>query len=84
MKPITPPEDISASDYVALTLRQLALMLDPRLGRLSVLAETLEMTPAALHLWVENGRIPEKPCRRLLERFGRKWVNFARLTGDAE
>ena len=81
MKPITPPADISASDYVALTLRQLALMRDPRLGRISVLADELDMKPATLHLWIANGRIPVKPCTRLRKIFGRKWVDVKRLTG---
>lgn len=83
MKPITPPDDITPSDYVALTLRQLALILDPRLGRLSVLAKEFDMEPATLHLWVKNGRIPAKSCRRLFNAFGRKWVDVKRLTGDA-
>lgn len=83
MKPITPPEDISASDYVALTLRQLALMLDPRLGRISVLAEELGLEPATLHLWISNGRIPVKSCEKLRKKFTRKWVNVKRLTGGA-
>ena len=82
MKPITPPANINASDFVALTLRQLALMRDPRLGRLSVLADDLGMQPATLHLWISNGRIPPKPCRRLLKQFGRKWIDVARLTGE--
>lgn len=83
MKPIPPPAEISASDYVALTLRQLSLILDPRLGRLSALAEELNLQPATLHLWISNGRIPPKPCKRLLKRFGRKWVDVARLSGGA-
>jgi len=83
MKPIPPPADISASDFVALTLRQLALMGDPRLGRLSKLAEQLSVQPATLHLWISNGRIPPKPCKQLLKKYGSRWVNFARLTGEA-
>lgn len=83
MKPITPPDDLTPSDYVALTLRQLALMSDPRLGRISVLAEGLGLEPATLHLWIKNGRIPAKPCRRLLKAYGRKWINVERLTGGA-
>lgn len=83
MKPITPPDDISRTDYVSLILRQLALMVDPRLGRLSFLADELELHPTTLQLWITNGRIPRKPCRRLLKRFGRKWINIDRLSGDA-
>lgn len=81
MKPITPPEDISRTDYVSLILRQLALMLDPRLGRLACLAEEIEVHPTTLQLWITNGRIPRKPCRRLLKRFGRRWIDFDRLVG---
>ena len=84
MKPLTPPEDISAPDFVSLTLRQVTLMVDPRLGRLSMLAEEFDWHPSTLTQWVKNGRIPRKPCRRLLKRFGRKFINFDRLTGASD
>ncbi len=79
MNPITPPDGLSASDYVSLTLRQLALILDPKLGRLPLLAEEFGWHYSTLQLWIKNGRIPPKPCKRLLKHFGRKWVNFKRL-----
>ncbi len=82
MKPITPPEDITPSDFVSLTLRQAALIVDPKLGRLAVLAQQFELHPSTLQVWIKNGRVPRKPCRRLLKRFGRKFIDFDRLVGD--
>lgn len=82
MKAITPPDDLTSSDFVSLTLRQAALIVDPKLGRLSVLAEQFELHPSTLQVWIKNGRVPRKPCRRLLKRFGRKFINFDRLVGD--
>ena len=81
MKPLNPPEGLNSSDFVSLTLRQAALMIDPKLGRLSILAEEFELHPSTLQVWIKNGRIPRKPCRRLLKRFGRKFIDFARLVG---
>lgn len=83
MRPITPPDDISPSDYVSLILRQLALQFDPKLGRLSYLADEFDLHVSTLQMWITNGRIPPKPCRRLLKRFGKKWIDVSRLTGDA-
>lgn len=80
MKPIPPPDDLSASEFVSVTLRQVALMVDPKLGRLSILADAFDLHPSTLQVWIKNGRIPKKPCRRLLKRFGRKWINLDRLT----
>lgn len=82
MKPISPPDDISASDFVSLTLRQVALMLDPKLGRLAVLADEFDLHPSTLQAWIKKGRIPRKPCRRLLKRFGRRFIDFDRLAGE--
>lgn len=83
MPPITPPDDLSDSDYVSLTLRQLALIIDPRLGRLPALATHFDWHYSTLQMWIRNGRIPPKPCNRLVKRFGKKWVNVKRLTGEA-
>ena len=81
MKPITPPDDISRTDYVSLILRQLALMRDPKLGRLSILADEFDLHPSTLQVWITNGRIPPKACRRLLKAFGKKWIDYDRLVG---
>jgi len=84
MKPINPPDDISSSDYVSQTLRLLALIVDPKLGRLAMLADEFELHVSTLQMWIKNGRIPRKPCRRLLKRFGRKFVDLDRLVGGAD
>ncbi len=81
MKPLIPSEDLAPSDFVAMTLRQVTLLVDPRLGRLPVLAEEFDWHPSTLQQWIKNGRVPRKPCRRLLKRFGKKWIDFDRLTG---
>lgn len=84
MKPIIPAADISCTDYVSQTLRQVALIVDPKLGRLAALADEFDLHPSTLQLWIKNGRIPRKPCRRLLKRFGRKFIDLDRLVGDSD
>lgn len=81
MKPLSAPPDLSRRDFVSLTLRQCALILDPRYGRLSLLADEFDLHETTLGQWIRNGRIPRKPCKRLLKRFGRKWIDFDRLVG---
>ena len=84
MKPLPAPPDMDRTDYVSQTLRLCALVLDPRYGRLSALAEEFDLHETTLNKWINNGRVPRKPCRRLLKRFGRKLIDFDRLTGDNE
>lgn len=82
MQPTKAPPDLSREDFVSFTLRQCALTIDPRYGRLSVLAESFDLHESTLNVWIRNGRVPRKPCRRLLKRFGRKLIDFDRLVGD--
>lgn len=82
MQPAKAPEDISDEDYVAFSLRQCALQLDPRYARFAVLADELELHESTLNTWIRNGRIPAKACRRLLSRFGKKLIDFNRLVGE--
>jgi hypothetical protein len=82
MKPIAPATDATPQDCVSLALRQCALIVDPRYGRLSALAEEFDLHETTLNTWIRNGKIPRKPCRRLLKRFGRKFIDFDRLVGD--
>ena len=81
MKPLPAPPDMNPTDFVSQTLRQCALMVDPRYGRLSALAEEFELHETTLNAWILKGKIPRKPCRRLLKRFGRKFVDLDRLVG---
>lgn len=83
MKPLPVPSDMDDSDYVSQTLRQCALILDPRNGKLTALEDEFDIHVTTIRTWMRNGRIPPKPCRRLLKRFGRKWINVERLTGGA-
>ena len=82
MKPLPAPPDMKPEDFVSQTLRLCALLVDPRYGRLIVLAEEFDLHETTLNRWITNGRIPRKPCRRLLKRFGRKFIDFDRLTAD--
>lgn len=79
MKPLPAPLDMDRSDFVSQTLRQCALIVDPRYGRLESLADEFDLHATTLNRWITNGVVPRKPCRRLLKRFGRKFVDFDRL-----
>lgn len=81
MKPLPAPPDMSRTDFVSQTLRQCALLLDPRYGRLAALSQEFDIHETTLNLWMRKGRVPRNPCRRLLKRFGKKWIDFDRLTG---
>lgn len=82
MQPIDTSE-MSQKDFVSVTLRQCALLVDPRYGRLSSLGEKLDIHETTIRLWIRLGYVPEEPCRKLLKEFGKKWVDFDRLTGGA-
>lgn len=82
MNPIPPSPELSREELVSLCLRQCALVLDPRYGRLSVLADTFELHETTLGLWIRQGRIPAKPCKRLMRRFGKRLVNVELLVGQ--
>ncbi len=82
MKPLPAPPDMSPTDFVSQTLRQCALVIDPRYGRLGALADEFDLHETTINKWIKNGRVPRKPCRRLLKRFGRKFIDFDRLVGD--
>ena len=82
MKPLPTPPDMDRAAFVSQTLRQCALILDPRYGRLTALAEEFDLHETTLNKWINSGRVPRKPCRRLLKRFGRKFIDFDRLVGD--
>lgn len=81
MKPIPAPSELDDSAYVSQVLRQCALILDPRNGSLAAFEDEFDIHVTTVRTWIRNGRIPPKPCRRLLKRFGKKWIDFARLTG---
>jgi len=83
MNPINPPENLSRTDLVSLTLRQCALALNPRTGYLKDLAEEFDWHESTLRVWIENGRIPEKAAKRLCRRFGKRLVNVELLSERA-
>lgn len=82
MNPLPAPRDMDRSDYVSQTLRQCALLLDPRYGRLSSLSAELDIHETTMNKWIHKGYIPRNPCRRLVKRFGKKWIDLDRLTGN--
>ena len=82
MKPIPVPPDINQEDYVSVTLRQCALIVDPKYGSLAQLAATLGLHETTLRVWIRNGRVPHKHGFALLKRFGKKFIDFDRLVGD--
>lgn len=82
MKPIPVP-DVSQEDYVSVVLRQCALIVDPKYGSLTQLAGSLGVHETTLRLWIRNGRVPHKYGLALLKKFGRKFMDFDRLVGDA-
>lgn len=75
MTPLQIPDGADRETIVSLTLRQCALVIDPRYGKLSALADEFELHPTTLSLWIREGRIPIKAARRLQRRFGKKLVN---------
>jgi len=75
MTPVEAPPGISREDFISFTLRQCALSVDPRYGKLSSLAQSLDMHESTLHVWVRNGRIPKKAARILQRKFGKKLAN---------
>lgn len=83
MKPLPAPPDMEPTAFVSQTLRQCALLLDPNTGSLSALEDEFDIHVTTIRTWIRKGRIPPKPCRRLLKRFGRKWIDVARLSGGA-
>ena len=82
MKPIPVPTDINQEDYVSVTLRQCALIIDPKYGSLAQLASHLGLHETTLRVWIRNGRVPHKHGLTLLKRFGKKFIDFDRLVGD--
>lgn len=83
MKPLPAPPSMEPSEFVSQTLRQCALILDPLTGRLTALEEEFGIHATTIRVWIRNGRIPHRPCLQLLKRFGKEWIDFDRLTGDA-
>lgn len=81
MKPIPVPQELTPKEFVSVSLRQCALMLDPEYGRLSVLSHDLGVHETTVRLWIRTGQVPHKYGIALLKRFGKKWVDFDRLTG---
>lgn len=81
MNPIPPSDEHSREDLVALCLRQCALLVDPRYGSLQALADELEIHISTLQLWIKQGRVPPKACKRLVKRFTRRYVNFDLMVG---
>ena len=83
MTPITPPDDADRTTIVSLCLRQCALIVDPKNGHLTKLAEHLDLHSVTLSKWISDGRVPRKSAKRLARRFGKKFVDVDLLVGDS-
>ena len=81
MTPIIPPDDADRTTIVSLCLRQCALIVDPKNGHLTKLAEHLDLHPVTLSKWLSDGRVPRKSAKRLARVFGKKFVNVDLLVG---
>jgi hypothetical protein len=61
---------LTPSERVSHALRQMALIVDPAEGKLSALAEKIQVHPATLSSWIANGDIPEFQEAKLKSHFG--------------
>lgn len=73
--------ELTREEAVSLVLHRCALQLDPRYGRLALLAEEFDLHPSTITYWMRNGRVPPKAARRLLRRFGKKLIDIDFLIG---
>ena len=78
------PDGCDRQTVVAFVLRQCALAVDPRYGKLSVLAEEVDVHYTTLSLWIQQGWVPTRAAKRLQRRFGKKLINIELLTLRAE
>jgi len=70
MHPTTKPRDQwSREEIVGFHLHTLALHVDPRDGRLSLLADAIEVDAVTIGRWKTQGYVPMFQVRRLLNRF---------------
>lgn len=74
---MTPSDNEDSSTAVSLALRRCALVIDPRYGKLSSLADEFDLHATTLSKWISNGRIPLKAARRLQKRFGKSLINLS-------
>jgi hypothetical protein len=67
-------DSMSRNDLVSHHLRRLALIADPTKGRLTWLAEELDVHTVTVSTWIAQGYVPMFQCKKLQKRFGKKAV----------
>lgn len=72
-------DTLTANELVSYHLRHMTLLLDPLNGHMTRLAESLEVHPRTLRVWIENGHVPPHQYRKMLKRFGKKHVIMSDL-----
>jgi hypothetical protein len=63
-------DSLTPSERVSHALRQFALIVDPAEGKLTALADELNVHPATLSAWIANGHVPEFQIPKLKKSFG--------------
>jgi len=74
-----PREEWTRQEIVSHALRSCALQIDPKLGRLKVLAEAMNRHETTISEWIAAGRVPAPSARWLQRRFGKKLADAAEL-----
>ena len=67
---IKPLHKLSRSEVVSFVLRSIALKLDPKLGRLTVLANEIPVHEVTLSGWIKQGYVPQPQVEVLQKKFG--------------
>lgn len=70
MSAIKPRDEMTRTELVSYILRSCALLVDPRLGLLRSLAETLEVHEVTVSAWIAQGYVPQHQALKLNKRFG--------------
>lgn len=65
-----PRSEWTREEVVGFHLHQLALHVDPRDGKLNLLADAIEVDPITIGRWKSQGYIPWHQVQRLKKRYG--------------
>ena len=74
-----PRSEWTRQEIVSHALRSCALRIDPKHGRLKVLAEAMNRHETTISEWIALGRIPSNSANWLQRRFGKALANAAEL-----
>jgi hypothetical protein len=65
---------MTRQELVSHHLRSLALRVDPVYGQLKMLAADIDVHTTTLSAWIAQGYVPEFQVRKMLRRYGKKYV----------